>query len=181
MFHLRDLHAQYGPIIRINPYELHVIDSTFYDTLYTFSTSRAKRHKWEWATKQFGTLQAMLSTTSHDRHRMRRSALDRFFSMASVKRLQPLIDERVAKLLEKLRGFMNAKGSDGVIKLDYAYSAFSNDEFSSFRKRVLTLVDIKEPRLLPDTSAARCKQKYRGIFAKNLQRIVCHWSPTEAL
>lgn len=128
-FHIRDLHAKYGPIIRINPYELHVSDPTFYDTLYASSASGEKRDKWEWYTKQFGTPEAMFSTTSHDQHKARRAALNRFFSMAGVRRLQPMIEERVATLIERFRGFRDVKGSDGVIKVDYAYAAFTNGRF----------------------------------------------------
>lgn len=43
-----------------------------------------------------------------------------------------MIEERVAKLLERFRGFKNVKGSDGVIKVDYAYAAFAHGEFCSF-------------------------------------------------
>lgn len=131
-FHIRDLHAQYGPIIRINPYELHVSDSTFYDTLYASSASGERRDKWEWHTKQSGCPGAMFSTASHDQHKLRRAALNRFFSKASVRNLQPLIEERVAKLLERFRGLKDVKGSAGLINVEYAYAAFTNGEFYPF-------------------------------------------------
>lgn len=125
-FHIRDLHTRYGPIVRINPYELHISDPNFYDTLYASSGGGEKRDKWEWYTKQFGTPESMFSTTSHDQHRTRRAALNRFFSMASVRRLQPVIEERVVKLIERFRGFKDVKGIEGVIEIDYAYAAFTN-------------------------------------------------------
>ena len=74
----------------------------------------------------------MLSTTAHDQHKARRAALNRFFSMASVRRLQPVIEERVAKLIERFRGFRDVKGIEGVIKIDYAYAAFTNGQFLFF-------------------------------------------------
>ena len=61
-FHIRTLHAKYGPIIRINPYELHISDPDYYDELYASSACGEKRDKWEWYTKQFGTPEAMFST-----------------------------------------------------------------------------------------------------------------------
>lgn len=125
-FHIRTLHAKYGPIIRINPYELHIADPAYYDKLYASSASGEKRNKWEWYTKQFGTPEAMFSTIGHDKHKARRAALNRFFSMASVRRLQPVIQERVHALVQRIRAFKDVK--DGVIKVDYAYAAFTNGE-----------------------------------------------------
>jgi cytochrome P450 len=122
-FHIRDLHKQYGPIIRINPYELHISDPDYYDTLYASSASGEKRDKWGWYTKQFGTPEAMFGTTAHDQHKVRRAALNRFFSMASVRRLQPLLEERVQRLLGRFR---KARDSKEVIPLEYALAAFTN-------------------------------------------------------
>ena len=34
-FHTSELHKQYGPIIRINSYELHISTPQFYETLYS--------------------------------------------------------------------------------------------------------------------------------------------------
>lgn len=123
-FHIQNLHKKYGPIIRINPYELHISDPTYYDKLYASSASGEKRNKWEWYTKQFGTPEAMFSTVGHDKHKARRAALNRFFSMASVRRLQPIVEERVQALVQRLRAFKDIKA--GVIKIDYAFAAFTN-------------------------------------------------------
>jgi hypothetical protein len=41
-----------GPIVRINPEELHVDDPAFYDQIYV-GTSR-KTNKWHWSAKMFG-------------------------------------------------------------------------------------------------------------------------------
>ncbi|KAL1856024.1 hypothetical protein Plec18170_003892 [Paecilomyces lecythidis] len=124
VFHIRDLHKEYGPIIRINPYELHVADPDYYETLYASSASGEKRDKWGWYTKQFGTPDAMFATTAHDQHRVRRAALNRFFSMASVRRLQPLLEERVQRLIGRFR---KARDTKEIIPLEYALAAFTND------------------------------------------------------
>ena len=129
-FHLRTLHAKYGPIIRINPYELHISDPAYYDTLYASSASGEKRDKWEWYTKQFGTPEAMFSTVGHDQHKARRAALNRFFSMASVRKLQPVIQERVQQLVSRLRALKSE--SEKSIKIDYAFAAFTNGKFRPY-------------------------------------------------
>ena len=64
--------------------------------------------------------------TGHDQHKTRRAALSRYFSTASVRRLQPIITERVQTLIERLRGFKDSKGDAGVIRGGYAFAAFTN-------------------------------------------------------
>lgn len=67
----------------------------------------------------------------HDQHKARRAALNRFFSTASVRRLQPIIAERVQKLIQRLQAFKDIKGDVGVIKGDYAFAAFTNGKIWS--------------------------------------------------
>ncbi|OMP84391.1 Trichodiene oxygenase, partial [Diplodia seriata] len=44
-FKISRLHKEYGPIVRINPDEIHIVDPDFYDTVY--ASSRRKRDKWD--------------------------------------------------------------------------------------------------------------------------------------
>ena len=125
IFHLRDLHSKYGPIIRVNPYELHIADSSFYEKLYVSSASGEKRDKWEWVTKQSMAPGASFATADHFHHRSRRAALNPFFSKASVRRLQPVIDERVQRLVNRLRDF---KDKEQVVKMNVAFTAFTTGE-----------------------------------------------------
>ena len=39
---------QLGPVIRINPYEVHIKDPEFHDVLYVGST-KGKTDKWRWS------------------------------------------------------------------------------------------------------------------------------------
>ena len=65
-----------------------------------------------------------LLTTDHDLHRIRRNPLEPFFSRMGVSRLQPML----AEVAEKLCGRIEAsKGTRSVIRLDHAFSAFSED------------------------------------------------------
>ena len=41
------LHKEYGPIIRINPYQLHINDPEFYSEIYVGAAER-RTDKWDW-------------------------------------------------------------------------------------------------------------------------------------
>lgn len=110
-----------GPIIRINPDEIHIADPDFYDTVY--AGSGRKRDKWDWITRSFGVDESLIGTLGHDEHRIRRAALSPYFSKQSVRALQPLIDRNMGILLERLRQFAV---SGAPMKLDDAYAALTN-------------------------------------------------------
>lgn len=124
-FKLREFHEKYGPIVRINPYELHINDATYYNTIYAAGGSGEKRDKWQWYSKIFGAPGSMFETPGHDLHRARREPLGRYFSLASVRRLQPVIQERVNKLIGRFRESIN---SGEVFKIHAAFAAFTNGE-----------------------------------------------------
>ena len=72
---IKALHDQYGPIVRINPHELHVSDPAFWDVMYTSSTNSNRRDKWIWQTKGVGIPASILGTAEHGVHRRRRGRL----------------------------------------------------------------------------------------------------------
>ncbi|KAL8787770.1 MAG: hypothetical protein Q9195_007639 [Heterodermia aff. obscurata] len=119
------LHARYGPIIRINPFELHVGDSAFYVTLYA---NGPRREKWPWYTEQFGMPGSIFSAIDHDLHRARRAPLNQFFSAAMVRKLQPMIEDKATHLLLRFGNSADQEGTDtAIVRLDHAFAAFAND------------------------------------------------------
>jgi cytochrome P450 len=120
-FEIGRMHEKYGPIIRINPYELHVSSPDFIEKLYTGPGKR--RDRWSWMTSQFGVADAIFGTTGHDSHRIRRAAVSPFFSKGAVRRLQPIVDERIDALLGRFREF---QASGEPITLNYAFAAYTN-------------------------------------------------------
>jgi hypothetical protein len=125
-FEIKRMHEKYGPIVRINPYELHIETPEYYDEIYAGGGKR--RDKWDWFTNQFGIPESTFATASHEKHRMRRAALNPFFSMASVRRLQPMIEERLEKFLGRFADFQKS-GEPMTVSLGYA--AFTNGKRDS--------------------------------------------------
>lgn len=120
-FKIKELHRQYGPIIRINPQEVHIADPDFYDMIYAGSSQ--KRDKWSWFVNQFGIPDATFATVGHDLHRLRRSALNPFFSKAKVRSLQPLIEDVARNLLDRFEEF---RLMDQPLTISLGFAALTN-------------------------------------------------------
>jgi hypothetical protein len=116
-----------GPIVRINPHELHVDDPDFYPILYTGAVH--KRDKWTWSAKMFGNSTSTFSTVSHDVHRVRRTPLNRLFSKATVKKLEPMIKTHLGQLFVRLEEFCNSKD---VLDIGLAFAVFAGDVISEY-------------------------------------------------
>ncbi|OCK77493.1 putative cytochrome P450 [Lepidopterella palustris CBS 459.81] len=121
------MHQKYGPVVRINPHELHVDDPNFYSILYTGPTS--KRHKWPWAAKMFGNNTSTFSTVLHDHHRVRRAALNPLFSKPAIQRLEPMIQSTMYQLCGRLDTFSEC---GKVLDLGLAFAVFAADVISEY-------------------------------------------------
>lgn len=116
-----------GPIVRITPFELHVLDSDFHEQLYSRS---ARRDKYAWMEGRFGNPHSLFTTPNHDLHRLRRAALNPMFSRRQINEgFQPVIRGKVEKLCTKLA---ENCVEDHIVRLDRAYSAFSGDVITQF-------------------------------------------------
>jgi len=87
-----------GPIVRINPNELHVRDPDWTDV---FKVSR-RIDKSAWYYAFSDNKDSTFGSTSHEQHRQRRDAMNGHFSPASVARWQPQVDDLVDKTLERI-------------------------------------------------------------------------------
>ncbi|ATZ52267.1 hypothetical protein BCIN_08g00320 [Botrytis cinerea B05.10] len=128
-FKIMELHKKYGPIMRITPDELHIADPDFFDTIYASSAAPRRSDKDPRFTKFIGLDLSVFSTVHHDKHRQRRSALQPYFSMANVRRLQPVIQERLDVMLKQMNKF---RDTGDVLNASCMFSAFGNDVVSIY-------------------------------------------------
>ncbi|KAJ6092288.1 cytochrome P450 [Penicillium canescens] len=126
-FEIQRMHEQYGPIVRISPNELHVNDPDFINELY--AGGGKPRDKYPYFSAQFGIPDSVFGTPGHDLHRLRRSALNRFFSKASVTKLEPIIHRAIEKLCEQLQGHA---GSAYPVTMTMAFSCMTTDVVTEY-------------------------------------------------
>ena len=142
--------------MRINPHEIHINDPYFIDDLYTGSAK--KRDKYTWSGRQ--TLResssiavsieerlthlvpdSLVATIPHDEHRRRRAAMSPFFSKASIRKLDPAIQNGLAVILRRLQ---ECAWSSGVFHASIAYKAATCDIITEFSFGVSTNYAAKD-------------------------------------
>lgn len=69
--------------------------------------------------------ESSLATIDHYHHKLRRSALNHFFSTQSVRNLQPVLEERVNALSDALVKYATTRKGE-PLNIMYPFSAFSN-------------------------------------------------------
>lgn len=121
-FEIKRMHDKYGPIVRISPDELHINDPSFIDELY--AGGGKKRDKYGYFSSQFGIPDSVFGTAEHGLHRLRRGALNQFFSKASVTKLEPIIHTAIEKLVSQLRSHA---GSGKPVIMNMAFSCMTTD------------------------------------------------------
>ncbi|CAI6287626.1 unnamed protein product [Periconia digitata] len=140
-FKIREMHDIHGPIIRINPWEVHIdgsADPAFWHVLYSQSN---KLDKDGWYYSGFGV--STVSTPSSDVHRMRRGALSNYFSLSHVRKYEPMVQAQVSKLIARLE---KCSSNNEVIDLANAYRCLTIDVVTSFAvpepRKMLELEDF---------------------------------------
>ncbi|KAK4178718.1 cytochrome P450 [Triangularia setosa] len=94
-------HAQYGPIIRISPNEIHLSSPEHYETIY----SNALKTGFYKDPAFYGPMEGPIKTPiiltmiSNEEHRVRRMGMNPFFSRRSVLGLEQIIRDKTEKLV----------------------------------------------------------------------------------
>ncbi|EPS25624.1 hypothetical protein PDE_00558 [Penicillium oxalicum 114-2] len=120
-FQIAEMHRQYGPIVRISPYELHINDPEYIDVLYS---REAPRNKSLHLTGMFGAPASAFGTVDYRHHRIRRQPMNPFFSQQRIRSLEPMLREMVEKLCVGMRGWMQRQAP---LHLYHAFNAFTTD------------------------------------------------------
>ncbi|KAJ5603009.1 hypothetical protein N7537_005965 [Penicillium hordei] len=126
MFELERLHDKYGSILRINPREIHIMDPSFYDTVYGGPLNKRDRLP---SFIQNGLPLTTFETAPHGLHRKRRKLLSPFLSTQSVTALQPVIEERLDLVCSHLSGRV---GTGEVLDLHSLFASFAADVMSTY-------------------------------------------------
>ena len=123
-YKIKELHEHYGPIVRISPFELHIDDPEFYDSIYVGASVR-KTDKYQRIAHSFASGASSFGTVPHDLHRTRRAALSTHFSTKAVAELIPkVIEPQIRKFCKRLVD-MGATGA--VVNMVSAYEALTLD------------------------------------------------------
>ncbi|KID94532.1 Cytochrome P450, partial [Metarhizium majus ARSEF 297] len=125
---IKRMHDEYGPIVRINPDEVHVLDTGFYDEIY--APASKKRDKYADYVVFLGVPTGAFATCPHDHHRLRRKALNVSFSKKAIYEIEPLMQAKVDLLCGRFRD-VAARG-DRVVRLDAAFFALANDIITEY-------------------------------------------------
>ncbi|KAJ2982869.1 hypothetical protein NUW58_g6352 [Xylaria curta] len=150
IWEIERMHQQYGPIIRITPRELHISDPSFYNEIYA---GNPKRVEGDYRfTRSTGVTQSMFAAIDHDLHQRRRSPLTKFFSKRSISDIQPIIQDKIERLIKKLQ---RASKDGSVVSLTTLSAAFTADTISHYSYGVsMGCLDGEVENILTDATQA---------------------------
>ncbi|KAI1779039.1 putative cytochrome P450 [Hypoxylon cercidicola] len=121
---IEKMHQRYGPIVRINPWELHIADPDW-NAVYKYS-SRASKPRWFYF-RFFGRFPSANAAESHALHQLRRGPLQVYFASANIQRYMPTIAAQVDKLRARLR-----RADGRVVSLSDAFRCLATDVATGF-------------------------------------------------
>lgn len=116
------------PIVRISPYEIHIRDPDYYETIY--STSMQGIDKPSYTKHQFGAPGATFSTIEHELHRQRKTALNPFFSKRRILEQALSVQSQVDKICHRLT--TEYAGTEKILKLGDLFSCFTADVATTY-------------------------------------------------
>ncbi|KAL7950682.1 cytochrome P450 [Trichoderma barbatum] len=123
------LHEKYGPIVRINPDELHCNDPHFVDEIFAIGTRKRNKPVHQLRSLEGDNTFSGFGTADHNLHKLRRAPLTKFFSRLQITKLEPEIHKAVHLLCDKLLGYADRKEP---FDLTSAYSCYTSDIIAEY-------------------------------------------------
>ncbi|KAI9840233.1 MAG: hypothetical protein M1837_001816 [Sclerophora amabilis] len=121
-FQIKKLHEKYGPIVRINPHELHVDDPDYYEVVYSMSQSFDKmkvfQHRFNMGYSTFPTPESPI-------HKGRRAALAPFFAKRKILGHGPFMQSQMDRICERISD--EYAGKDRVLVLNDVFGCLTSD------------------------------------------------------
>jgi hypothetical protein len=111
-----------GPIVRINPTELHVDDPEFYDVVYATNKAYDKMDFW---TYRFNMPLATFGTADSDKHKIRRAAIAPFFARNKIREQNSYIQKVVDRISHRLA--TEYAGTAKVVDLVHMWGSMTSD------------------------------------------------------
>ncbi|KAI0205620.1 cytochrome P450 [Astrocystis sublimbata] len=124
---IRELHLKYGPVVRVTPEEIHVMEPSAYHDIFVVGAVR-KTNSYLRFSNGTGFEDMTAISTSHDAHRRLRIPIDKLFVRNSILRIESRVSDRVEKLCNRLSCY---QGSGEVVNLTNALSSLTTDIISS--------------------------------------------------
>lgn len=136
--------------MRINPRELHISDPSFYNEIYAGNPKKVDGDLP--FTRSTGVSKSMFAATDHNLHQFRRNILANFFSKRSITNIQPLIQDKIERIITKLE---EASNNGTVVNLTTLSAAFTADVISHYSYGIsLGCLDGKSENILTDATQA---------------------------
>ncbi|PNS16982.1 Isotrichodermin C-15 hydroxylase [Sphaceloma murrayae] len=103
-FNIEQLHAIYGPVVRITPDEISVKDPDWYDALFSGRYEKCLRNY-----HAMGSPGSIAQASDPELHRLRRAPLNAFFSKRSILNLESIVKHNVELLSEGFDSFLQRR------------------------------------------------------------------------
>ncbi|KAI0424676.1 cytochrome P450 [Xylaria sp. FL1042] len=124
---IRKFHDKYGPVVRITPEEVHVMEGSAYNDIFVVGAVR-NTDAYPRFSNGTGFEDMTAISVAHDAHRRLRAPLDKLFARNSILRIESRITDRVTRLCDRLSCY---EGTGEVVNLTNALSSLTTDIISS--------------------------------------------------
>ncbi|KAJ8114690.1 hypothetical protein ONZ43_g4843 [Nemania bipapillata] len=144
VFKIEEWHKKYGPIVRVNPWEVHISDPDFYDVYFSTRSKHSKFKPWQ---KRFGLPLSTFDAIHHEEHNRRRQAVAPFFTRQRVLDYIPFIQKCVDRMCNRIE--QEYRNTSKTLCLDEVFSSLTSDVITYYSFALfydfLGMPDFKSP------------------------------------